>query len=660
MNRRLAIICLLPASLLVVPQATAQEDELRVTKSDGGLDVEFQAGFGDYVDRRAATSISFLMRNNSGQQIDGFMRLVNPDTAARIELREIALSPQAGLRVSTIQDISDWTECFAELTDLRGEIIWRQAVSLTAGQVIDPNVHFCLLIHDSPRALNFPALEVPANLYSTDLAASAEPGRHVAMLQTRTWQIPDHPAPLRVAVAAVIPKGTRADDIKGMQSLAEWVCEGGHLYFQVDADKVRQAVMSRLPLTPEPEFQDGQFSVQRVGQGQLIRYEGTIVDAADSPLHREILTRISKTPVNNGFTLPKKIREQEFENGSAELNRIYLLSFIGLYGLFGGFFMLMMFRLKRRKVMIYAVSVVSIAAISAGVLGSMLRLSRGDLRWRSITWGGAGGMTQMAHIDLLSSGARSTQLTVSGSHPDLQVIGPENDQDYYYYGYEREPELPPPFELRQNRLREKELFQAGVPLTPWGTNQAVATDFIPMNQTVKFRVRLNPDLQTLEIRLDNQLPFTLTNPRIVIGTTTPPGVGAQESEDYYYGSRQITAGVDGSLEEYMTIPVETLSSQTELSTSATLDWSEPSNEELLRVQLGVRSVIPPRISRTRQVTAWLIAGMQKSPGLEILPDRSDFYELQQSHIYIQEIRPEDINASAFRQAMNRQYGQQEQ
>ena len=653
MSSRMIQTCSLLACLVLAPIAGAQEDELRMTKSGGGLDVEFQAGFGDLVDRRTATSVSFLMRNNSGQQITGFMRLVNPDTEARIELREIALSPQAGLRVSTIQDLSDWTECFAELTNPQGEIIWRQAVGLTAGQGVDTNMHYCLLIHDSARAINFPSLEVPANLNATYQAAAAEAGRHVAMLQTRTWQIPDHPAPMRIAVAALIPKGTAADDIKAMDSLAEWVCEGGHLYFRTDADKIRNEIIKRLPLTPEPEFQDGAFSVQRVGRGQLIRYEGTIVDSADSPLHREILTRISRTPLNRAASLPRKIREDEIENGSAELNRIYLLSFIGLYGLFGGLFMLMLFRLKRRKVMIYAVTVVLVATISAGVLGSMLRLSRGDLRWRSITWGGAGGMTQMAHIDLLSSGARSTQLTVSGVRPDVQVIGPDNSRDYYYYGYEPESDLPQPFELQLNRLKENDQFQIGVPLTPWGTNQAVATDFIPMNQTVNFQVRLQPDLSTVEVRVDNQLPFLLSNARILIGTTTAPGVSTNNSDERgYFNGQQFTAAADGAEERYFELPLQPIASKTQIDTSAGLTWESPTSENYHRMQVGIRNFVPPRVSRTGEVTAWLIASINESPGLRIVPEGSDFYELQESHIYIQEIRPEDINAQAFRQAMS--------
>lgn len=654
MSRHMIQACSLLACFLLTPIVGAQEDELRMTKSGGGLDVEFQAGFGDFVDRHAATSVSFLMRNNSGQQITGSMRLVNPDTKARIELREITLSPQAGLRVSTIQDLSEWTECFAELTDPQGEIIWRQAVDLTAGQGVDTNVHYCLLIHDSARAINFPQLEVPANLNTAHQAAAAESGRHVAMLQTRTWQIPDHPAPMRIAVAALIPKGTRAGDIKAMKSLAEWVCEGGHLYFRTDADKVRDAIIKHLPLTPEPEFQDGAFSVQRVGRGQLVRYEGTIVDSADSPEHRRILTRISQTPVNRAGSLPKKIREEEIENGSAELNRIYLLSFIGLYGLFGGFFMLMLFRLKRRKVMIYAVTVVVVATIGAGVLGSMLRLSRGDLRWRSITWGGAGGMTQMAHIDLLSSGARSTQLTVSGIRPDVQVIGPDNSRDYYYYGYEPASDLPQPFELQLNRLKEKDRFQVGVPLTPWGTNQAIATDFIPMNQTVNFQVRLLSDLSTVEVRVDNQLPFLLSNARIMVGTTTPPGVNSSNVADEYgyYDSQQFTTSADGAEERYFTLPLQPIASKAQIATSADLTWQSPTSEDYHRMQVGIRNFVPPRVSRTREVTAWLIATINESPGLRIVPEDSDFYELQESHIYIQEIRPEDINAQAFRQAMS--------
>ena len=150
---------------------------------------------------------------------------------------------------------------------------------------------------------------------------------------------------------------------------------------------------------------------------------------------------------------------------------------------------LLLFRLSQRRIGAYTVIVVVGASVLSGLLGGLLRFSKGDLRWITVTQAGAGGVVQVGKIDVQSAGGRNTQVAINGEHADLQFIG----RARRYYSWNRRQMVYSPFTWQPNlAMSEDDTYQINVPMTPWGRRQLHATAFKRELRRLDFELEFEP------------------------------------------------------------------------------------------------------------------------------------------------------------------------
>ena len=324
---------------------------------------------------------------------------------------------------------------------------------------------------------------------------------------------------------------------------------------------------------------------------------------------------------------------------------------------------MLLFRLSRRNISIFISAVVGLTCVAAVILGGVLRTSRGDLRWVTITSAGPGGLLQLGKIDVQSAGGRNTQMTVKGRHADLQLSESDDTPNDYYYGYYYQPQMTKPhfpsFTWQASQLEDQaDAWQISVPINPWGRRRLYATAFQPLERGVDIEVSyslpepLPPEQAaqlgttyglngTFRVNATSHLPFDLENCRLIIARTQ---VSSDVQGATYYSGFQFPKNVGIQIEQAQSLAdIGRLSPSVPVVVESIPGPGLGRTESIEAAMRGnSREVLFPKVAHDGATSLWIVAQISKSPILSIDQQRSDFELLQEQHWYVQEVLPEQM------------------
>jgi hypothetical protein len=658
--------------LLLLPAvASAQPSAARRDLDTAGLFIEAAAGWDGTVSRSVPVSVSFLIRNDAEQMIEAELFLTNPVSEEELSLGEIVVSAKTARRVTSIHALEEWDECFAELRVGR-DVLWRRELALTTGNEFDDASNFALFIDDTGRRLTLPTPPDDTTLYRPELLVGGTDGRRAKCLAAKSWQVPNHPAPLSIIQAVIFPEKAPDDLLNEVQwiALAKWMCAGGIIFVHGESEKIITKLIESAPLDVDAVDSSGLFTVRRVGLGGLYLYSQPITASEGAELRSQVATLIARLPKSPIEPLLDSSNYNYRGSERADLNRVIVLLFFLSYAVLIGLVSLVLFRLSQRRIAIYAGFVVAVASIVSGVLGGYLRFSRGDLNWTTVTQASAGGLVQFGKIDVRSAGGRNTRVAVAGNEADLQSI--PNPQLWYMWNSRRVGH--PAFTWQADLLPEiADTCQASVPMTPWGRRVLRATAFERGVRPLDFELKLDPLTATTDgigntvavgkvsLKVVNNLPFDLTNCTLIIGGTRQASEyqqallqrqssGWQGTVAYNAQGVQVAPTIgNGLIDVYNRRQIGSFPAgkTTEESYDATFDVAQNDWSQML--QFRGTAISTPKIPYLGGSTAWIIGEISKSSILQIDEQHSDFDEEDGPvHLFLQEIQPGDlIDATAF-------------
>ena len=651
----LRIVCLALLGVAQISVATAQNNGTDVDSA--GLTIEAAAGWDGTIGRSLPVPVAFLISNSSERMIKGRLTLQDPLAGRSVTLGEVVVSPGATRRFASIQDLAEWYECFATLTE-GTQVLWRRELALLAARDFNRNVNHVLVVDVSGRKPQLPGALSGTTAVPAEEQIPGKQGRPIQCLSAKPWQVPDHPGPLAAVQATIFPEGAADGDLNRVQwrAVADWLCQSGAVFVHKDSPEIIARLTDLAPLRTDEPAVSGEFVVRRVGFGAIYEYSRPLFASNGGEIGKPIAEEIAGLSRNHISKLIDMNNLYEKRGGRADLNRILVAIFFLMYTLLSGVVALLLFRVSRRQIAAFTLTVVIGASVLSGLLGGLLRFSRGDLNWVTVTQVGARGAVQFGIVDAQSAGGRNTRIAVHGERADLQFIG-DLPRGYYrdpgQLGYPR-------FTWQQNLEKNVEnTYQVQIPMSPWGRRQLVASGFTRDAQALDFQLDFerrdapNDDEQAppesrglvhgvFSLKVVNHLPYDIADCWVFIGVTqkTTSQRVADPSENRLQG---LSSAAEGMIDVYHVQQLPGLSAGTthkqefEASFRALNRWD--------------RTLFPPRISRLGTVSAWIIGTAKNSSNLSIDLQRSEFVPHNELHLIIQEIRPENMpDASAFLQS----------
>ncbi|MFK7820339.1 MAG: hypothetical protein AB8G99_16580 [Planctomycetaceae bacterium] len=642
----------------------AQDDRDRDPVNTNGLIIEATAGWDGVVDRLEPIPISLLLTNNTESIIEGQLFLTNPIGGNEVYLGEMTLAPKSTRRFGTIRNLEDWFECFAELR-VGSRVLFRNELPISTGSDFKSNENFVLLIDDSGRRLITQKKQSTTEIVNAANSQGRSPtagkgGRDIRSLNAKSWQIPTHPAPLVPVQAIVFPEATPASNLNKTQwrCLAEWVCEGGTLFFHSESKDVLTAITSESPLTFTLADTKATAPVRSMGLGEIREFADPLFSSKGAEARQRIANRIRNLdgPVIREFLKNTYVEPADYQT-EVQLNRLYVAGLFGIYTLFIGLFAILLFRFSKRTMMLYTVFVVLGGCVAAGVLGGILRVSQGDLKVASVTQIGAGGVIQVARFDVQSSGGRNEDVAVSGNTPNLQFTGQSSEGRYYWNNWNQQ-KANPPFDQQLNRFGAdtRDSFQVKVLMTPWGRRQLHATDF---KQNVEgFDVKLEFAPSPKNMQQDSpagMFKLTVKNPGSIQVQSAWLFLGVTRYKEYEESDGNIinfdpwgrpTYETDSPLvadqmvDMYQSMGIDRLNRKTSVVQEFGARMRESRTDygrSDLEQSFGNGRFTFPKLNRAGTVQAWLIASVAQSPIMNVDQENTQFIEQNAMHILIQEI-----------------------
>lgn len=648
--------------------SSAQTDDPRAEVKSAFIEVEASAGWDGLVDQSTPVPVSLLLTNYSDRQIEATLTLNDPINGYEVSLGEVFLGPNATRRLTSIQSLTDWFECYATLrTD--DTLLWRQELQLTTGREFDSWHRFALFIDDTGRGP--PAVVGNQKSYPLQTqghVVAGPDGRPVEWVTVKTWQVPNHFGPLMMAQAVVFPEDADADALNPAQwgAIAGWMCQGGIVFVSSASDEVAEALTRASPLQPEPRADNVAADLQRIGLGALYRYQEPLYAPDNQAVRGSLAAMISQRPDRAALVsnLATSATVGFSRNGRADANRVLVIVVFTFYALLSGPVPLLMFRWSRRRVAVYLGSLVLTACLLSGVLGGFLRFSEGDLTWSTVTKLGAGGAVQVGNLTVQSAGGRNTQMCVQGRFPDLQFTGTDQGYSTWMWRTRWDSEYPA-FTWQPSLARgESDRYQIQVPMTPWGRRKLLATEFCPGLPQLEFTLQPAEVASAAEseatpgsdaesngiaggrftLRLVNSLPYTITDCWLVIGTTTDgAAIPTNRRSVVPRGFVQDVPQQDsGLVDVYSNHRLSDLAAGSTLTEVIDARFERQEDAWEFSRDIGRGQVRVPRISAVTGATAWLIGRVADSPSLRIDSAGSDFMERGSLHVIVQEIDPEQF------------------
>ena len=693
----LSVVCLASA-------AEAQPADEKEDVDSPGLTIEAVAGWEGEVDQSTPTPVSFLFRNDSELIIEGILTLSDSSSGEERSLGEVVLGPRSIRRFTTIQAMTDWSECVAEFRS-DGAILWRRTLPLITGSYFYSETNVVLFIDDSGRSLRLPGPNDPATTPDASESAPAldpenqsrvvrpvragKPGRAVEVLTVKTWQVPNHPGPLFTAKAIVFPENASERDMNQVQweAVAEWMCRGGVVFVHGESREVVDRLLESSPLSADPAVAVEPFLVHRSGLGGIYEYSQPLFAGGGNESRRALAAAAANLTDRPVAASTSWWWLSERPERRIERNGLLIGGFFSLYMILTGVVSLFLFRLGRRRIGAYTVVVVVGASVVSGLIGGYVRNSRGDLRWVSLTEGGAGGFVQTAGVEVQSAGGSRTHAAIRGERSDLQQLesaggfAPWHPLSTHIESFTWQPDLSPD---------DGGAYEIAGVMPPWGRRRLHASAFGrgygPMDFQLKFEAGDSqqnaedgpfevlddppPPVGRFSVNLVNNLPFDLTECHLVVGVALafsepvdPSETGESETAQFPPGWVPSTSqGSESSISYYHVQALPDLPAGASRNDTSESRFNDVFGTGQYPVYYGGWGPIygsnPPAILREGLLqsleippsgaSAWIVGRIAESPFMEIDEERSDFVPYSELHIYVQEILPEEMpDASLF-------------
>jgi hypothetical protein len=671
--------CLMSVFAFLCPSNVMAQDNGWNDVDTGGLTIEAVAGRDGTVDTSTPVPLSFLISNYSGRDIDGQLTINDRMSGNEVSLGDVYISQGGTRQFTSIQALPEWYECYAALK-VGSTIVWRRELSLSTGKAFDTTANFVLFIDGDGRNLPLPT-GIPKGTAAVSDGSTVAPknGRPVRCLSVKPWQVPRHPGPLTVAQAIILSKEVAVDDLNTVQwqAVAEWMCQGGTVFVHNESRPSIDQLIEAAPLDAHQLVPSSGSTVRHVGLGAIHEYSPDLLSSDGTDTSQQVAETIAMLSRYNCSSLVSAADVGYYRSGTADQNRMWVLSFFGCYTLLSGVVSLLLFRLERRRIAIYISVVVIGASVLSGVLGGMLRVSQGDLRWVTVTHAGTGGAVQVGKILVQSAGGRSTRVGITGERSDLQRIeGNAVRRGSYRYGYGTplstgyspftwQPSLTP---------NDTNSHQVDVPMAPWGTQLAHATAYTREMPRLECKLRFQPgasaddkdstDIESesynieysytglkmpsgeFSLELVNHLPVSLRDCCLIIGTTLDISEDADSlasMQDRSYGRNPVTTK-DGLIDVYhiqRIFDVQAGEAQDQTFEADFVPEGVNGYWELNKNWEG-GSLNLPRLDRLGTTSAWIVGRLLESPILSLDEQHNEFTMQEGLHLFLQEIRQEDM------------------
>ena len=626
-----------------------------------GLDIQAVPGWDGYVDQSAPMPFSFLISNFSQDTIEGELTLTNPEDDRTLSLGKIFIGPNSVRRFSAIQAVQDWYQCIAKFSH-EGRVLWQRELALTTGKDFSEDLNYLLFVDDGTRQLQLPISENGSG-GTGRFVPNVGDGRAVQPLGVKTWQIPQHPGPLTVAQAIVFSETTKEGMLNDAQwdAVGRWICLGGTVFVHEKSTELIERLKKATPLAAQPGILFQELTVHRCGTGSIREFAGPLFSATDAQAPKQIAESASRLSRYSTVSMLESTDLTWWESRNSEITRMWVVTVFVVYTLLSSSAMLL-FRMSRRNITIFTSMVVGLTCVAAVILGGVLRTSRGDLRWVTITSAGSGGLLQLGKIDVQSAGGRNTQMTVKGRRADLQLSesedSPNNYIGYYYQGQSPKPHFPS-FTWQASQLEDQpDAWQISVPINPWGKRRLYATAFQPLERGVDIEVsytlpdRVPPEQAaqmgttyglngTFRVKATSHLPFDLETCCLIIARTQ---VSNAVNGTNFYNGFQFPQNVGIQMEQAQSLAnIGRLSPSVPVVVESTPGPGLGRTESIEAAMRGnSREWLFPKVAHDGATSLWIVAQISKSPVLSIDQQRSDFEPLQEQHWYVQEILPEQM------------------
>ncbi len=210
-----------------------------------------------------------------------------------------------------------------------------------------------------------------------------------------------------------------------------------------------------------------------------------------------------------------------------------------------------------------------------------------------------------------------------------------------------------PFSVQPDLLQEEPgAFRIGVPITPWGVRQSIATAYDPELQGVQINLQFRPEGSVTNATntdsgdswayvvpgqwtasLTNRLPFDLKECQLLVTTSVPQVSSNMNSGAYGLSANRVqfsTGRGDLKLGD-IAASATAISSMSNLPIVVTLTHYWYSNQ----------NTIGPEPAFPGSSEIWLMARVYSSPLLSIDDEHSDFEEFGEVHYYLQKLNIEE-------------------
>lgn len=655
-SRRLCVLFVLIVATFVNSSTVSAQSKFDIDTP--GFLVDAMCGWGGMTDRSVPLPLAFHFRNDSDRNIVGQLIVSDKTSGYRVDLGEIVVAPGSTRRLTSIQKLTDWNEAVATLYG-GGNIIWRRELALVTGNLFDPNFNYLLFVDDAGRRFQIPDDLAPENLPNRSngqRTPAGTDGRVVRCVTVKPWQLANHPGPFIVAQAMVFSEGIAERDLNQTQwkAVAEWVCQGGAVFLPSTAREAIDRLIGLSPLNCDRESKEGPLAARRCGLGTIFEYTGAMMSTDGDALRAEIAQTVSGLIKNqiNTFGDNRYFQSQGRSNTESKRNSLLIVGLFSAYTLLSGLVTLLLFRLHQKRIAAYITFVVVTTSICAVFLGGYLRLTKGDLRWVSITQASPGGLAQVGAIEVQSAGGRNALLTVTGEEVDLQFLGKSETSNAYWmqqsFGYSPftwQPSLDP---------MDEKAYQIRVTMSPWGRRRCHATAFQRQSQQVEVNIRFEPSSSDpsrghFSVDLDNEMPIAIKNCWLVIGVSKLDESGnpalPQGRQNRNRTNQSYQEVIDGYIDMYHTEHIGPLNQKTPRHAEFDSRF-EPSGQNWSIAGIFPSGTqIPPRITQIGKRQAWLVGELSDSPIITIDEGRTDFIPSENTtHLFVQEIPIEKIPA----------------
>ena len=624
-----AMICL---QAPVQAQAIDQTDAISLLP---GLDIEARIGLGIPSSSEEPTAFTAFIRNNTNQTIEGRLEISDHWRGSKLNLGEIYLAPGQARRFCAIKNFERWGSPLLAFVS-EGKTVWQQPLSWAGYSNNNAQgAHKVGILHDGRTQHQF-RIDLPVtstaivNMHSRPngwqnsiTVEFTEAGYQVATSNIKTWQVPDHFAPLECLRAIVAIDSVNPDQLNAAQitAIAHWISTGGSLYLHSQATELLEKIEQALPFAISPAVLKNTLFVRRCGLGQIVLYPdslfGNSTAAAEERIYRSIAA-LPQSAIQSTVGLEVLNRRRSYGRNATR---------VAIMGYFFGYLVLCTVPIVfvttklKRKVLPYTVGLIGIGCCTAAILGATLRNSTGEARMLTLTVPGENGGIQFADIEVRSTGGIASQVTVTGKQPDLQAESP-SPQSYYHYGNHGQWGMTfEAFDWRANEATASNRYQLQAEITPWGTKRLRATDFHPEMTTPDVELKLagvKRQTMTGAIHIRNTASTTIKNVQLILQVES-------DSEPIVVDLNDLAANQKTSFP----LKIRKNAQSTDLNLG----------ELFSPFRLPTTTTIP------NQVRAFLVGTLPESSGLEFSQQESNFELDHDAHLWMYEIPAQQIQTS---------------